>query len=640
MNDQFRKCIMGKTNQGERWAAKLLRLVVYLLTLTIGVIQLYTLSFGVMSEMSRRVIFWTLMTVILLILNPSGKKKWGSLGVAWDISCISAAAISGFHIYWNWMRIAEAGGETTFADAVFAFIALIVVLESTRRVVGWILVSIPLILIVYSLYGASLPDILAHRGYGLSRVVTYLYKSTEGIFGIPTSVAATYVIVFVTFGAFLDNFGAGKVFVNLAFSATKFTRGGPAKAAVVASALLGTISGSSTGNVVTTGTFTIPLMKKAGYPPEFAGGVEAAASLGGMIMPPVMGAAAFLMAEITGIPYAHIALAAAIPAFLYFLGVYSVIDFRTRRQRIQDATSAGAIQPFDRKKWYLFIPLLVLIYCLIEQMSAPKAAIQAILSIIALSVVFGGDTLKRNLVAILASIDSGVRRTVPVAGACFCAGLIVGLVSLTGLGSRITDIILALSHESILVTLALTALVALVLSMGLPTTAVYIIVAVLLAPTLIHLGVSLLAAHLFIFYFGMLSSVTPPVALGAYAAAGIAGSNPNKTAVAGFKLAMAGFLIPFAFSYNPAFLAAGPFSSIALSIITGVASVVLTASSLEGYLFIQCQLWERIFLFTGSLGVLFIEGYLKMAGVLPLAIVLVYQTMRMRASFSHKTLRT
>ena len=524
------------------------------------------------------------------------------------------------------MRIAESAGQTTAIDSIFAFISVIIVLEATRRVIGWLLVSIPLALILYSIFGANLPGLLAHRGYDINRVVTYLYKTTEGIFGIPTAVAGTYVIIFIIFAAFLNNFGAGKVFVDLAYSLTRHATGGPAKGAVIASAMLGTISGSATGNVVTTGTFTIPLMKKVGYQPEFAGAVETAASCGGMIMPPVMGTVAFLMTEMTGIPYDKIVVAAAVPAVLYFCSVFTIVDLRTRKKGIgrEDAATMG-FDPFDWRKSYLFIPLILLIIFLLQRTSPPKAAIQAMLSVIALSFIFEKHRLKEFVLKVGESIVSGVKKTAPVACACFCAGLIVGLISLTGLGTKITDMLLILSGGNLLITLILTAVVSLVLSMGLPTSAVYIIVAIMLSPALIRLGVPLLPAHLFVFYFGMLSSLTPPVALGAYAAAGISGGDPNRTAFTGFKLALAGFIIPFAYVYNPALLTIGHPAMIAVSFFVCLLGVFLLAAFIEGYLLTTCRIWERGLLLVASISLFWFGAVQIVCGLLLTAVVLFSQ---------------
>lgn len=615
---------------------KLVIMITNVLALFIGLLQLYALSFGVMSEMPRRVIFWTIITLILFLLNPIENKKFGFLVKVWNTFCILAVVSSGFYIYQNWLRIAQTAGQTTKIDTIFAIMALIVVLEATRRVVGWALVSVPLLLIVYSIYGGHLSGILAHRGYSFARLVTYFYRTTQGIFGIPTSVAATYVIIFVTFGTFLQKFGAGDLFTELAYVITRKTKGGAAKSAVVASSLFGTFSGSSTGNVVTTGTFTIPLMKKAGYEPKFAAAVEAVSSCGGMLMPPVMGSAAFLMAEVTGIPYKQIAIAAFLPAILYYIAVFTTIDFRTRKLGIgEDHENDENNKGLDKSRLYLFIPLLLLIYFLLKGVTPTKAAIQATISIVIISLIFRrGRTLKEILLLTIDSIISGVKRIIPVAAACFCAGLIVGVIALTGLGSKITSILLTVSGGNLFPTLVMTALVTLILSTGLPTSAVYIVVAVLLAPALVRLGVPLLSAHLFIFYYGMLSSLTPPVALGSYAAASISGSNPNSTAIAGFKLASSGFLIPFAFVYNPAFLMMGSLREIVFSAIIGIIIVISITSFFEAYLISHCSLWERLILIIVPFMLLIQERLYTIICIPLIVIVLISQLKRNRTLVS------
>lgn len=601
------------------------------LALFLGLMQLYMMAFGTMAAMPRRVIFWTIITLLALLLNPSDKKEGRLIAKLYDIVFLLATAASGIHIYFSWERIARAAGATQPIDIIFGFLALLVVVEVTRRIIGWFLVAIPMFFVLYGVFGANFPGIWGHRGYSFERILTYLYRGTEGIFAIPLAVAATYVLVFVVFGTTLQKFGIGDVFVSLAYNATKRATGGPAKAAVLASALMGTFSGSSTGNVVTTGTFTIPLMKKVGYKGEFAGAVEAAASCGGMIMPPIMGAAAFLMAEITGIPYSKIIIAALFPAILYFSSIFFAVHFRTKGKEYLDQVDDGSYfnDSFDIKKAYLFLPLIFLIVFIFSGMSIPRAGILATISILVVSVIFQREmSLKEKFLRAIDSIVTGVKRVVPVAIACSAAGLIVGMIALTGIGSKVAHMLLIISKESLFLSLLLTAVLTIILSIGLPTTAVYVIVAVLLAPALTRMGVPMLSAHLFIFYFGMMSSLTPPVALGAYAAASIADANPSRTAFIGFRLAMAGFVVPFVFVYNPALVMEGPFYLTITIFVLSFFAIMFFQSSIEGYLITNNKHWERVVLFISAIILLLPTGVHTFITIAIVGIVIIFQITR------------
>ncbi len=410
---------------------------------------------------------------------------------------------------------------------------------------------------MYSYFGPYFPGFLAHRGYSIQRIVSHMYFTTEGILGIPLGVSASFIFLFILFGAFLEKTGIGKLFIDIADAIAGWAAGGPAKVAVITSALEGTVSGSSVANTVGSGSFTIPMMKKLGYRPEFAGAVEAAASTGGQIMPPVMGAAAFLMAEFTNTPYIEIAKAAAIPACLYFFGIFIEVHFEAKRCGLK-GMSRDQLPKFMEvllKRGHLFVPLVAIIYVLIEGYTPTYAALVGL----GLSIVAGMITKATRMSPwdIITALQAGARGAVGVAMACATAGIIVGVVTLTGIGLKMANGLVEIAGGNLFFTLFFTMITSLILGMGVPTTANYVITSTIAAPALVMLGVPMLAAHLFVFYFGIVADITPPVALAAYAGAGIAKSNPFWTGVTATKLAIGAFIIPYIFVYNPAMILIG-----------------------------------------------------------------------------------
>jgi len=492
-------------------------------------------------------------------------------------------------------------GTPTLLDLAGGLLTLVVVLELARRTTGWGLVVVALMALVYAVVGPWLPGILAHRGYGFSRLMEHLYLSTEGIWGVPLGVSADFVYLFVLFGALLEMAGGGGLLIGLADRVAGRTRGGPAKTAAVASALMGSLSGSAVANVVTTGTFTIPLMRRSGFKPFFAGAIEAAASTGGQLMPPVMGAGAFILATWTNIPYTRVAMAAAVPAILYYVALLMAIHFRAGR----DGLEPGLLKEPEPilRRLHLLLPLAIIVLLLGMGRSPMRAAFWGVISALAVSFISretrpGPGRLERALVA----AGSGA---VQVAAACAAAGVVVGVASLTGIGLRMSELIITVSQGNLFSALLLTALGSIVLGMGLPTTAAYVVLAALGAPALIQMGVPVLAAHLFIFYFGCISNVTPPVSLAAYAASGIAGSPPLQTAWTAMLLASAGFVVPFMFVYGPALLLVGDPLEILLVVGTAVAGVTALAAATMGFMRRVLPAWARLVLGGGAMALIF-----------------------------------
>ncbi len=537
----------------------------------------------------------------------------GALG--WVLAGLTVAVCA--YLVVEHAELVGRSGSPTTLDLAFGYAAILLVLELARRTTGWGLVTVCVLALAYAVTGPWLPGFLAHRGYGPSRLVEHLYLSTEGIWGVPLGVSADFVYLFVLFGAVLERAGGGALLIALADRVAGQTRGGPAKTAAVASALMGSLSGSAVANVVTTGTFTIPLMKRAGFQPFFAAAIEAAASTGGQLMPPVMGAGAFILATWTNIPYGRVATAAIIPALLYYVALLAAIHFRAGKMGIE-GTTERAHEPVANRL-HLLLPVLMIVAFLAMGRSPMRAAFWGVIASLALA--YAAKATRPSLVDLKAIVEGAGRGAVQVAAACAAAGIVVGVASLTGIGLRMSELIVTLSHGSLIIALILTALGSMVLGMGLPTTAAYVVLAALGAPALVQLGVPLLAAHLFIFYFGCISNVTPPVSLAAFAAAGIAGAPPVRTALAAAVLAMAGFLVPFMFIYGPPLLLEGSVVEIAWVTITATAGVTALASAAMGYGRRDLAGWERIVLGAGALCLVFPGLLTDGAGLVALAAI-------------------
>ena len=531
--------------------------IVYWIAVAWSCFQLYTAMFGMLAAQLQRSIHLSFAFVLLFLLYPfrssstANKLKWT------DFLFAAFAGFIGLYLTFNYTRLMEAGGDYSRIDYLVGVCGTLLTLEAARRVVGTPIVVIAGSFLLYAYFGPYFPGFLAHRGYSVERIVSHMYFTTEGILGIPLGVSATFIFLFILFGAFLEKTGIGKLFIDIANAIAGWASGGPAKVAVITSALEGTVSGSSVANTVGSGSFTIPMMKKLGYRPEFAGAVEAAASTGGQIMPPIMGAAAFLMAEFIGMPYIEIAKAAAIPACLYFLGILIEVHFEAKRCNLRglNRDELPRFLTVLKERGQLFIPLLAIIYVLTEGFTPTYAALTGL----GLSILAGAlrKETRMGFRDIINALEAGARGALGVAIACATAGIIVGVVTLTGLGLKFANGLIELAGGNMFFTLFFTMIASLILGMGAPTTANYVITSTMAAPALVQLGVPLLAAHMFVFYFGIIADITPPVALAAYAGAGIAKSDPFKTGVIASKLAVGAFIVPYIFVYAPAMLLIG-----------------------------------------------------------------------------------
>lgn len=602
---------------------RILAFLATVVAVTMSLFHIYTGYFGSLDPWSQRVTHLTLGLLITFLSYPIVKGK--KVNVI-DILLALVSIACGAYVILNMDAIVDRAGMPATWDVVFGVLTILLVLEMTRRVIGLALVIVASVFLLYAYFGPWLPEAIAHRGYGIERIATHMYTTLEGIFGVPLAVSATFVILFVIFGAFLEATKTGDFFINLANSIAGRARGGPAKVAVISSSFFGTISGSAVANVVGTGTYTIPLMKRTGYTAPFSASVEAVASSGGQLVPPVMGAAAFVISEMTGESYLTICVAAIIPSLLYYIALFTSVDREARRVGLQGMRE-DEVPSFTgtlKSRGYLAISALVLIYLLAIRMTSPSyAAFWAIISSILLSSI--KQETRLNLKGLIRALESGAKSALAVVAACAAAGLVVGVVSLTGLGLKFSGAIIALAGGNLYLTLFLTMIASLILGMGLPTTAAYIICAVLAVPALTNLGVGVLAAHLFVFYFAIISAITPPVALAAYAGSAIAKSQPMETAVTACRIGLAAFIIPYMFIFNPSLLMDGSVISIIWVSLTASAGVFMLSCSTIGWLFSSLTTWERVLLFIGS--ILLIEGRLAtdIAAVIVLVPVLLQQ---------------
>ncbi|MDZ7705977.1 MAG: TRAP transporter permease [Trueperaceae bacterium] len=466
-------------------------------------------------------------------------------------------------------------------DFVVAVLGIMLILELTRRTLGWALPVLALIFIAYGFLGPYLPGVLEHRGYSPERLFTYVY-SLNGVFGVTTQVSATYLVIFVVFAAFLQVSGVGEYFIRAAFAAAGHLRGGPAKVAVFASALMGTMNGTSAGNAVATGSLTIPLMRRVGYKPRFAAAVEATASTGGQILPPIMGAGAFIMAEITGIPYSQLILAAIIPALLYFVSVYFMVDLEAVKENLQGLprSEIPSLKSVLRDS-YLFIPVVVLVVSILMGYSIIRAGTLALASTLVAS--WFTKDYKMGPKAVADAMFIGTRNVIGLVAVCASAGIVVGMISLTGIGGRFSALLFSVAQNSQFLALLFAMLIAIILGMGMPTTAAYAVAASVVAPGLVRMDIVPLVAHMFVFYYAVVSAITPPVALAAYATSSIANTDPISTSFESFRLGLAAYLVPFAFFYSPGLLLIGTPVVIVLNTATALVGVYLLASAVQGW---------------------------------------------------------
>ena len=599
--------------------------------------QIYTGIFGTLDAMIQRCIHLSFGLCLVYLLCPT-KKEWIKDGkFHWlDVGLAILAMVPPVYILVNYQQLILRAGTVTPLDTVIGTLGIVMVIEAARRIVGLPIVIVVLCFLGFGFFGPYMPGPLAHRGLSLQQMVGHLFFTTEGVFGIPLGVSSTFIFLFILFGAFLEKTGLGKFFIDIANAIAGWASGGPAKVAILSSALQGTISGSSVANVVGSGSFTIPMMKKLGYHKNFAGAVEAAASTGGQLMPPIMGAAAFLMAEFVGIPYMEVVKAAVVPAILYFLGVFLGVHFEAKKHHLE-GTPRSELPPWGKimkEEGHLAIPLIAIIGLLASGYTPMKAALAGIFISIATAML--RKNTRMSFYDIVDGLIKGARGALGVLVACAAAGMIIGVVTKTGVGLKLASALVTVAAGNFMLLLFCTMLTSLILGMGVPTTANYVITSTIAAPALIQLGVPTLAAHMFVFYFGIIADITPPVALAAYAGSAISGGDPLKTGVNASKLGIAAFIIPYVFVLSPQLLGIGAtFTSVLMTTTTAIIGMIGISGAMIGQFYTRANVFERLILAAGGLCLIDPHGLTDLIGVALLVGVGVMQWFRSKKEVLH-----
>ena len=607
----------SKTNTILKWVGFCLSIY----QITIGLVGTPT------SLIHRPLTVGILMLFLFLKDEKDGKKsKWGDwvLAIASLLVCLYAVV----NANWFLSRFPYLT-PVKLSEYIYGIALILLVLEAGRRSMGWVMPTIGLVMILYALFGHLLGGALWHTQFKLSTVIEQITMTTEGIWGSPTHSAVTVVFMFVLFGAVLNSTGTGEFFMDLSLCLTGRFCGATAKTAVVSSGLMGMIQGSSISNVVTTGTFTIPAMKKAGFPDYFAGAVETVASCGGQIMPPVMGAAAFIMADFTGIQYSSIIKYALIPAILYYACTMLQVHFRSKKLGMSGLPKEEIPNFWHmmKEKGVFLIPVILVIVLLMEGYTAMRAGFIAIVTNLVLALIFSRNR-KEMLKKLLHELQNAPEQMTTVAAAVTNAGIIIGVLFMTGLGTRLSSLVVALAGGKLIIGLVLGMLVAIILGMGMPTSGAYIVMATLIAPGLMELGLSQIQAHMFVFYFACMSMLTPPVAIAAYAAAGIAKANPSKVGFAAWRLALAAFVVPYMFAYGPELLMCGTVAESIIPFITAMLGCLCLASALEGYMLEDLSIPLRVLCGVAALLLINTGTVTDIIGICILTLVFIFQYAR------------
>lgn len=616
-----------KEQRTRSFDAKALVKLVFWASVAISLYHFITSFVGAPATLKHRSLHVAMMLFLSYILYPISDKASRKKLPVYDGVLAVLSLLTALYVWVDYPNIIARAGIINTMDFIVGTILVFLVLEASRRVSGWPLTILASVFILYGLFGKNIPGIFAHRGYDWESLVNQFFISTDGIYGTSVGVASSYIFLFILFGEVMNKCGMGQFFNDIALALAGSSKGGPAKVAVIASGFLGSINGSAIANVVTTGTFTIPLMKKTGYSKEFAGSVEATASVGGQLLPPVMGAAAFIMAEMIGIQYSKIIVYAAIPAVLYYVGIIIQVHLRASKNNLhgipkEDLPKLGDVM---RDKGHLIIPIVFLIIMLF--FSGRTVIYSAFLSIVVTIIVsmFKKST-RMTFKDLLDAFAGSAKGTVSVAIACAIVGIIIAVTSITGFGLNMANAIIQLGGTSILATLLFTMITCMILGMGLPSIPAYLITATIAAPALVELGIPVVAAHLFVFYFAMFANLTPPVALAAFAAAGLSGGDPMKTGFTAVKLALAGFIVPYMFVFNNELLLLNTTVPVAIRVvITSVLGVAMIGVAIEGYLKKKVPAILRLAAFAGALLLITADVTQDLIGYAVLAILLVQQ---------------
>lgn len=617
---------------------KSVRWFIAALAISYSLFHLY-ITFNPLPELIQRAAHVSIGLALIFLLYPA-RQNSSRQKVAWtDWIWVLASFVSFFYLFKEYQAIMTTrGGIPNTLDIVFSIMTVVLVVEAARRVMGWMLPILGLIFLSYPFISHFdwMPDRLLTRPYTLSDIFGQMYLKTEGLYSSAIGASVTFIFLFILFGAFLAKSGMGKLFNDLAMALAGHKQGGPAKVAVISSGFMGSINGTAVANVVGTGSFTIPLMKKIGYHKNFAGAVEASASVGGQILPPVMGASAFIMAETTGVSYGTIALAAVLPALLYYLGVMAQVHFRAGRDNLKGVPKADLprVKEVLKERGHLLLPIIALVVFLFQSIPVSYAAVYTILLTIVVAA-FRKST-RMGPKEILEALADGAKQSLSVMAACAVVGIIIGVVSLTSFGSVMTSSIMSIGAGNLFLTLFFTMIASMILGMGLPSIPAYIITATMAAPALANFDIPILVAHMFVFYFGLFANITPPVALAAFAGAGIAGGDPMRTGFQALRLSLAGFIVPFLFVYNPAMLMIDttdiavnakeftlPAWNVILSItITSIAGILALGAAVEGYFKTSMNWFWRIFLGVGALMMIVPETITDIVGTVMVIIAI------------------
>lgn len=614
-----------------------LALAIYWIAIGIALYHFITSFIGYPPTHLHRSLHVAMMSFMTFFLYPANKKASRKTIPWYDIVLAFASVGVAVYVWGDYINFINRMGSPNTVDIIMGSLLIVLVLEASRRISGWPLVLLSCLFLLYGLFGRSMPGIFTHRGYSWGKLVNHIFINTEGIYGTSVNVAASYIFLFILFGSVMNKSGMGKFFNDIALAFAGHSKGGPAKVAVIASGFLGSINGSAVANVVTTGAFTIPLMKKTGYSKEFAGSVEASASVGGQLLPPIMGAAAFIMAEMLGIRYSVIVISAAIPALLYYLGILVQVQLRASKNNLTGIPreQLPKVREVLKERGHLLLPILFLLYMLL--FSGNTVIFSAFCTIVVtIAVSMLRKETRMSLKDILDAFEECTRSVVSVAIACAVVGIIIGVVSLTGFGLNMANAIIQLGNANLLATLVLTMVTCMILGMGLPSIPAYLITATMAAPALIKLGIPDIAAHMFVFYFAMFANITPPVALASFAAAGISGGDPMKTGLQSVKLSLAGFIVPYMFVYNTALLLLETTPLVAIRVtLTAILGVCMIGIATEGYFFARLSTLFRILSFSGALLLITKNPTQDLIGFALFVLVFIFQ--KAKASHVHQS---
>lgn len=617
----------------------LLAQAVYWIAIGIALYHFITSFIGYPATHLHRSLHVSMILFMTFFIYPVSRKSSRKTLPWYDIVFALLSVAVAVYVWVDYINFINRMGSPNTMDVIMGTLLIVLVLEASRRISGWPLVMLSLLFLLYGLFGRNLPGIFMHRGYDWKALVNHIFINTEGIYGTSVDVAASYIFLFIMFGTVMNKCGMGRFFNDLALAFAGSSKGGPAKVAVIASGFLGSINGSAVANVVTTGAFTIPLMKKTGYSKEFSGAVESSASVGGQLLPPIMGAAAFIMAEMLGVKYGTIVISAAIPALLYYLGILVQVQLRASKKNLQGIPKEELPKVGDvmRERGHLLLPIAFLLYMLL--FSGATVIFSAFWAIVATIVVsMARKSTRMTGKQILDAFAEGTRAVVSVAVACAVVGIIIGVVSLTGFGLNMANAIIQLGQSNLMLTLLLTMVTCMILGMGLPSIPAYLITATMAAPALVKLGIPPLAAHMFVFYFAMFANITPPVALASFAAAGLSGGDPMKTGLQSVKLSLAGFIVPYMFIYNSALLLIDTTPLIALRVtVTAIVGVCMIGMATEGYFLTEMKWFLRLLSFAGALLLITANVWQDAIGLTFLGVVLLFQYHEKRVMQHTKT---